>query len=158
MKWATFVKADAKLKLALIVTFILVCIIFAYTSDYNLATGSGNLCMLLFIVSNSYVPVKRLRLFFMLKDQQGFFTKFVRIHCWLNTGMFVAGCIHCYVTRWHNIYLWISLVIMGWLVLGGFIMRFKYQATVRKGLYILHTQQFMFYILCFCLLKGHYVF
>lgn len=152
-----FDSAENRLKAILLTIFIVFCLLFAFFSDYNLPTGSGNLSMLLFIAAQSYVPAKRLRLFFMLKDDV-FFQKFLRVHCWLNVAGFTAACIHCYVTHWHNNYLWVALIIMGWLTFGGAILRFKYPPSVRKGLYFLHTQMFMFFVLLFCLLKGHYVF
>ncbi|MEI8346732.1 MAG: hypothetical protein WCG27_04645 [Pseudomonadota bacterium] len=141
----------------LITAFVILCILYAYWSDYNLATGSGNLSMFLFILAQVYIPIKRIRLAFMLKDD-AFSAAILRIHCALNVGAFTAVCIHCYVTKWHNTELWISLIIMGWLTIGGMILRYKYPPTIRKGLYFLHTQDVLFIVLCFCLLKGHYVF
>ncbi len=152
-----FKTSDTRLKAILLAVFVLCCVLFAIWSDYNFATGSGNLCMLLFIAAQSYLPAKHLRIWFMLKDDI-FFAKFLRVHCWLNVACFIAMCIHCYVTHWHNTWLWIGLIIMGWLTFGGAILRFKYPPSVRKGLYFLHTQMFLFIALCFCLLKGHYVF
>ncbi|MBF0492787.1 MAG: hypothetical protein HQM15_08405 [Deltaproteobacteria bacterium] len=157
-----FSSADIRLKTLLILALILACILFAYWSDYNLATGSGNLCMVLFIAAQSYIPAKYLRLFFMLKDD-AFFATFLRVHCWINIILFVAACLHCYVTHWHNTYLWVALILMGWLTFGGVVLRFKYlmdglHPVVGKGLYFLHTQMVVFFIMCLCLLKGHYVF
>ena len=51
-----------------------------------------------------------------------------------------------------------SLVLMGVLTLNGFVMRLKYPPRFRKGLYLLHSQQFVFIALLYSMLKGHYVF
>lgn len=157
MNWLLKADSELALKAALVVVFIVLCVFLAWVSDYNWPTGTGNLCMIMFIVANAYFPFKRLRIVFMFKDERGFIDKYIKLHSWLNAAMFAAACIHCYVTRWENSYLWYSLIIMGWMTVGGFIMKFKYPPAVRKGLYILHTQQFLFFVLCFFLLKGHYV-
>lgn len=133
--------------------------IYAYMSDYNLATGTGNLSMVLFLAANVYFPAKRIRLRYGLKNVQPQFDRLLVLHIWTNTAAFVAACIHCYVSLWSNNWLILALVIMGWLTVGGFLMWIKYQpGKVKKGLYILHTQQVLFFIMVFAMLKGHYVF
>ena len=137
---------------------LLACL-YAFTSDYNLATGSGNLCMFLFIAANIYFPAKRMRIHYQVRDVQPLFNKLLIYHIWLNTASFIVACIHCYITLWSNNWLILALVIMGWLTFGGFLMWLKYPpAQVKKGIYILHTQQVLFFIMIFALLKGHYVF
>jgi hypothetical protein len=138
---------------------VLVAALFAWQSDYNLATGTGNLSMVLFLAANTYFPVKRVRIRYQVRDVQGFFDKFLVYHIWLNTASFGVGCIHCYFNPWTNNWLRLVLVLMGLLTVGGFLMWMKYPpARVKKGLYILHTQQFLFFLMVFALLKGHYVF
>ncbi|UCG80419.1 MAG: hypothetical protein JSV60_10745 [Desulfobacterales bacterium] len=139
--------------------FLLLAVIYAYNSDYNLATGTGNLCMVLFLAANVYFPAKRLRLRYNLKDVQPYFNKLLVYHIWLNTTSFIVACIHCYVALWSNNWLMVSLFIMGWLTVGGFLMWIKYPpAKVKKGVYLLHTQQVLFVFMVFAMLKGHYVF
>ncbi len=152
-----FESAENRLKIILFMAFTILCILIAVLSDYNFATGSGNLTMILFVIAQAYLPARRLRIFFMLKDD-AFFGIFLRVHCWLNTLAFVWSCVHCYATHWHNTYLWIALGLMGWLTFGGMILRFRYPPAIGKGLYFLHTQTIVFVIMCLCLLKGHYVF
>jgi hypothetical protein len=137
----------------------LLAILYAFTSDYNLATGSGNLCMFLFIAANIYFPAKRIRIYYQVKDVQPQFNKLLIYHIWLNTASFAVACLHCYITLWSNNWLLLALFIMGWLTFGGFLMWLKYPpAKVKKGIYILHTQQVLFFIMIIALLKGHYVF
>ena len=139
--------------------FLLAAVLYAYNSDYNLATGTGNLCMVLFLAANVYFPAKRIRLRYSLQNVQPYFNRLLVYHIWLNTASFVTACIHCYVSLWANNWLVLALCIMGWLTVGGFLMWIKYQpAKVKKGMYILHTQQFLFFIMVFAMLKGHYVF
>jgi hypothetical protein len=63
------------------------------------------------------------------------------------------------VSLWSNNWLVLALFIMGWLTVGGFLMWIKYQpGKVKKGMYILHTQQILFFVMAIAMLKGHYVF
>ena len=140
-------------------TFLLLAVIYAYNSDYNLATGTGNLSMVLFLAANVYFPAKRIRLRYNLRNVQPYFNKLLVYHIWLNTTSFVVACIHCYVSLWSNNWLMVALFIMGWLTVGGFLMWIKYPpAKVKKGIYLLHTQQALFVVMVFAMLKGHYVF
>lgn len=132
--------------------------VFAIYSDYNLATGTGNLSLLLFLAANIYFPAKRIRLRYNVRHGKIFFAKFLVWHIWLNTAAFVVACIHCYISLWSNNWLLIALALMGWLTLGGFLMWIKYPpAKLRKGIYLLHTQQLVFVLLIFAMLKGHYL-
>ncbi|NVM23460.1 MAG: hypothetical protein HWN68_16975 [Desulfobacterales bacterium] len=140
-------------------TFLLLAVIYAYNSDYNLATGTGNLSMVLFLAANVYFPAKRIRLRYNLRNVQPYFNKLLAYHIWLNTTAFIVACIHCYVSLWSNNWLMTALFIMGWLTVGGFLMWIKYPpAKVKKGIYLLHTQQVLFVVMVFAMLKGHYVF
>jgi len=137
----------------------LLAVVYAYNSDYNLATGTGNLSMVLFLAANIYFPAKRLRLRYGFKNVQDHFNRLLVYHIWLNTAAFIAACIHCYVSLWGNNWLMAALYIMGWLTVGGFLMWIKYPpGKVKKGMYLLHTQQVLFFIMVFAMLKGHYVF
>ena len=146
-------------KRAIILTVLIVLgVIYAYTSDYNLATGTGNLAMVLFLAANVYFPAKKIRIYYNIKQSQNFYNKLLVFHIWLNTSSFIVTCIHCYVTLWSNNWLLTALFLMGWLTFGGFLMWIKYQpGKVKKGVYILHTQQVLFFIMIFAMLKGHYV-
>jgi len=145
-------------RLYYLATFLFVCVVYAVNSDYNLATGSGNLSMVLFLAANVYFPVKRLILHYKMKGTQEIMRQLLIYHIWLNTFSFLAACIHCYVALWGNIWLNIALALMGFLTFFGFLMWIKYQpGKVKKGIYILHTQQFLFFIMIFAMLKGHYV-
>ncbi|MBI5481367.1 MAG: hypothetical protein HY906_21085 [Deltaproteobacteria bacterium] len=132
--------------------------VLCYVTDYNWPTRSGNLSILLFVAANTYIAANHLRKRFRFRGVQLYYTWLLRWHCYLNTAGFVAACFHCYTTSWANNWLWLSLVLMGVLTVGGFLMRFRYPPKVRKGLYVLHTQQVAFLLLLYSLLKGHYVF
>lgn len=140
------------------VFFFVCCVAFAKLSDYNWATGTGNLCLILFLAANVYIPAKWLRKRFRFPGVQPYFSWLLRWHCVLNALAFVGGLIHCYTTSWANVWLWTSLVLMGLLTLNGFIMRLKYPPRLRKGLYFLHTQQIIFCCLLYAMAKGHYLF
>jgi hypothetical protein len=141
-----------------IIVFLVWCLSFAYYSDYNWPTGTGNLCMILFLAANVYIPAKWLRKKYKFRGVQPYYSWLLKSHCYLNTAAFVASCIHCYTTSWANYWLYISLVLMGILTLNGFIMKLKYPPKFRKGLYVLHTQQLVFFCMLYSMLKGHYVF
>jgi len=138
--------------------FALWCVAFAYFSDYNWPTGTGNLCLILFLAANVYIPAKRLRRHYRFHRVQRYFDWLLKAHCYLNTAAFVMSLVHCYTTSWANVWLWLSLVLMGVLTLNGFVMKLKYPPKLRKGLYVLHTQQVVLICLVYAMLKGHYVF
>jgi hypothetical protein len=138
--------------------FLVFCVGFAYVSDYNWPTGTGNLCLILFLAANVYIPAKRLRLKYRWPRVQHYFSWLLKSHCYLNTAAFVMSLVHCYTTAWANFWLWLSLVLMGVLTLNGFIMKLRYPPKLHKGLYVLHTQQIVFVCLLYAMLKGHYVF
>jgi hypothetical protein len=139
------------------VVVILVTIVVTYITDYNWPTRTGNLCVFLFVAANTYIPANRLRKRFRFRGVQVYYVWMVRWHCYLNTAAFVAACVHGYVTSWTNNWLWLSLYLMGVLTINGFLLKFRYPPKVRKGLYVLHTQQLAFLLLLYSLLKGHYV-
>ena len=143
----------------MLVLLAALAVLYAYVSDYNLATGTGNLSMVLFLAANIYFPAKRIRLRYSLKNVQDPFDRLLVFHIWTNTSAFVVACIHCYVSLWSNNWLILALVVMGWLTVGGFLMWIKFKpGKVKKGMYILHTQQVLFFVMVFAMLKGHYVF
>ncbi|WP_173080280.1 hypothetical protein [Fundidesulfovibrio magnetotacticus] len=145
-------------RLAYLGVFLFLCTVYAVNSDYNFATGSGNLSMVLFLAANVYFPVKRIVLHYRLKGTQEIMRQLLIYHIWLNTFSFLAACVHCYVALWGNFWLMVALSLMGFLTFFGFLMWIKYQPNrMKKGIYILHTQQFLFFIMIFAMLKGHYV-
>ncbi|MBF0451864.1 MAG: hypothetical protein HQK75_14260 [Candidatus Magnetomorum sp.] len=153
-----FGSSSLKNKLIFLSTCFVLGTLYAYTSDYNLATGTGNLTMVLFLGANIYFPAKKIRFYYSMKNVQGYFNKLLVFHIWLNTSAFIVTCIHCYVTLWSNNWLMVALFLMGWLTFGGFLMWIKYPpGKVKKGVYILHTQQVLFFVMVFAMLKGHYV-
>lgn len=146
-------------RLAFLAVFLLLSCLYAVYSDYNLATGTGNLSMLLFLAANVYFPFKRLLIHYRIKAVQSFMHRLLVYHIWLNTLSFLVACVHCFVTLWGNNWLMLALTLMGLLTFLGFLMWIKYQpGHVKKGIYILHTQQFLFFVMLFAMLKGHYVF
>ena len=153
-----FGRSPLKRKIIFLSIFFVMAVLYAFNSDYNLATGTGNLAMVLFLAANVYFPAKKIRIYYGLKHVQEDFNNLLVYHIWLNTSSFVATCIHCYVTIWSNNWLIFALFLMGWLTFGGFLMWIKYQpGKVKKGVYILHTQQVLFFVMIFAMLKGHYV-
>ncbi|HIJ79402.1 MAG: hypothetical protein OEY01_10620 [Desulfobulbaceae bacterium] len=132
--------------------------VYALYSDYNFATGTGDLSMVMFILANIYFPAKRIRLYLNAKNTQTFFNRYLVYHIWLNTAAFAVACYHCYITLWSNNWLMVALFLMGWLTAGGFLMWIKYPpGKIKKGMYLLHTQQVLFFVMIFAMLKGHYV-
>ena len=150
---------SVKGRLIYLAIFIAICTFYALASDYNIATGTGNVCFILFLAANSYFPAKRIILHYKIKGIQPFMNRMLVYHIWLNTFSFIAACIHCWVTPWGNYWLMLALALMGHLTFFGFLMWIKYQpGRVKKGIYILHTQQVVFFLMIFAMLKGHYIF
>jgi len=155
---ALFGKGSLKNRAILVGILMVLGGIYAGKSDYNLATGSGNLCMVLFLAANVYFPAKYIRFKYAIKDIQPLFNRLLVWHIWLNTSSFLVGCIHWYVSLWSNDWLLAAFFMMGWLTCGGFLMFLKFQpGKVKKGIYLLHTQQLVFFLMVIAMLKGHYV-
>ncbi|VEN74101.1 Magnetosome protein Mad2 [Candidatus Desulfarcum epimagneticum] len=147
-----------KKKIIFLAFFFWLGTVYALYSDYNMATGSGNLSMVLFLLANTYFPAKRIRLRYKARHTQGFFNRFLVFHIWLNTSAFGVACYHCYVSLWSNLWLMLALALMGWLTIGGFLMWIRFKPSkMKKGIYLLHTQQVVFFIMIYAMLKGHYV-
>ncbi len=153
-----FGRGSLKNRVIFIFALMVLGCLYAFYSDYNLATGSGNLSMVLFLGANIYFPAKRIRLKYSMKNVQSEFNSLLVWHIWLNTSSFFVACMHCYVSLWSNTWLIAALFMMGWLTFGGFLMWFRFQpGRVKKGMYLLHTQQVLFFMMIFAMLKGHYV-
>ena len=90
-----------KKRAVIIGCFLLAAVLYAYHSDYNLATGTGNLCMVLFLAANIYFPAKRIRLRYSLKNVQPYFNTLLVYHIWLHTAAFVTACIFSRSTSSH---------------------------------------------------------
>ena len=130
----------------------------AWVSDYNWPTRTGNVSIVLFLAANIYIPAKWLRKWFHFRGVQVYYAWLLRWHCLLNTSSFIVVLLHAYTASWANKWLWLSFFVMGGLTVGGFLLRLKYPPKIRKGLYLLHTQQIAFVVLLYAMLKGHYVF
>ncbi|MBT3235396.1 MAG: hypothetical protein HN353_05560 [Bdellovibrionales bacterium] len=141
-----------------VLSLIIVSLLIVKFSDYNLATGAGNLSLMLFFLANTYVPAKHLRQLFHLKNVDKFFITFLHWHCQMNLWAFLVACVHAYLTNWTNFWLEVALVLMGWLTFGGFLLKYRYNARVQKWVYLLHSQLILFVIMVYALLEGHYVF
>jgi len=139
-----------------LIVFISLCIVFARFSDYNLATGTGNLTVVLFLLANTYIPAKWLKNRFKFKGVAKQFNELLGYHCILNIFGFFSCIIHGYLSHWVNFWLQVTVVLMGFLVVGGFFLRFKFSTKIKKGIYFIHTQQWLFILLLFSLLQGHY--
>ena len=141
----------------IVVVFVLACF-YAVFSGYNAATITGNLCTVFFLLGNTYVPMKRIRFWITGKDVAEDMNLLLGWHCVFNIVAFFLCVLHCYLAQWVNNWMKLTIVLMGWLVLGGFFLKFKYSAKLKKGIYVLHSQQFVFLLLLYAVLKGHYVF
>lgn len=90
----------------------------------------------------------------------------MRLHrkVWLPTHL-VSGVATVVLGTWHglleeegNALLWGSMVLFGFLTVGGAILAWKWTpATVRKGVYLLHSQQVVFLATLAALVVGHLV-
>ena len=85
------------------------CVAFAYFSDYNWPTGTGNLCLVLFFAANIYVPAKWLRKRYRFRGAQPYFNWLLRSHCYVNSAAFITAVIHCRTTSWTNN--WLFMIV-----------------------------------------------
>lgn len=83
---------------------------------------------------------------------------------WLPTHL-VSGVATVILGTWHglrveegNALLWGSMVLFGFLTVGGAILAWKWTpASVRKGVYLLHSQQVVFLVTLGALIGGHFL-
>lgn len=83
---------------------------------------------------------------------------------WLPTHL-VSGVATVVLGTWHgllveegNVVLWGSMVLFGFLTLGGAVLAWKWTpASVRKGVYLLHSQQIVFLVTLAALIGGHFL-
>lgn len=90
----------------------------------------------------------------------------MRLHrkVWLPTHL-VSGLATVVLGTWHgllveegNVVLWGSMVLFGFLTVGGAILAWKWTpASVRKGVYLLHSQQVVFLVTLGALIGGHFM-
>ncbi|MGB0652691.1 MAG: hypothetical protein ACPGQL_05775 [Thermoplasmatota archaeon] len=77
------------------------------------------------------------------------------VHAGAGVVALATGLIHGVLMRDHWT-LWVSMGIMGFLVVGGALLQWKWTPSkVRKGVYLLHTQQTLFVALIALLVIGH---
>lgn len=88
----------------------------------------------------------------------------MRLHrkAWLPTHLVagvatvVLGTLHGLAEEHGNWMLWTAMVVFGFLVVGGAVLAWKWTpATVRKGVYLLHSQQVLFLANLALLVVGH---
>ncbi len=78
------------------------------------------------------------------------------IHLTTGVATVVLGILHGLAEEHGNWMLWTSMGAFGFLTAGGAILAWKWTpATVRKGVYLLHTQQLLFVATLALLWVGH---
>ena len=101
-----------------------------------------------------------------LRGNKEMLVKTMRLHrrVWLPIHL-ITGVATLVLGTWHglleeegNWMLWGSMVAFGFLTAGGAVLAWKWTpAVVRKGVYLLHTQQVVFLVTVALLIAGHLV-
>ena len=79
-----------------------------------------------------------------------------KVHAWSSIGFCLAVFLHWNYSVQGNTLLTLSLVIVGWLTIAGFLLRHRLvKGTVRKNVALLHSQQLIFFILLLLVVVGH---
>ena len=77
-------------------------------------------------------------------------------HLLAGVATVVLGTLHGLAVEEGNVLLWTSMVLFGFLAVGGAVLAWKWTpATVRKGVYLLHSQQVVFLANIVLLVAGH---
>jgi hypothetical protein len=80
------------------------------------------------------------------------------VHLVTGVATVVLGTLHGLAEEEGNWMLWASMASFGFLTAGGAILAWKWTpATIRKGVYLLHTQQLLFIATLVLLWVGHAV-
>lgn len=78
------------------------------------------------------------------------------LHAVAGLVAFVAGAAHGATAERSSPLLWAGVSLLGILVVGGALLRRRWvPGGVRRGAYLLHSQQFLFAVLLAVLLLGH---
>ena len=133
--------------------------------DRGEALGTAALVALVAVGATAAVNLARRRwLLPALKGRKDALATTMRLHrkVWLPihlvTGLatLVLGIVHGLAEEHGNWMLWTSMGAFGFLTAGGSILAWKWTpAKVRKGVYLLHTQQVLFVATLVLLLLGH---
>lgn len=79
------------------------------------------------------------------------------LHEWLSTGFCLAAILHWYYSDRGNNYLHVALVMVIWLTLAGYVLRYRMAIReTQKNVKLVHTQRFLFYALIGLLVVGHF--
>lgn len=136
--------------------------------DDDLSEGAATAALAFLGVTSAYVPfnvakrrllVPRLRRNPAALKRLTLWSRNVVLPLHLVTGFlaFAVGAVHGFTAKGSNLLLWSALVLMGLLVVGGALMRWKWApASVKKGAYLLHAQQVLFWALLALLAAGHF--
>jgi hypothetical protein len=78
------------------------------------------------------------------------------MHVWCSTAFAGAAILHWYFSDRGNMFLHIALMIVIWLTLAGFVLRYRLaEKETNKNLRLLHTQRWLFVALLVLLIVGH---
>jgi hypothetical protein len=135
--------------------------------DDETSEKAGEWALALLVGTIAFVPlnvVKRKVLLPRLRKHPAALKRVVRLdrrivlpsHMLLGLAAFGAGAYHGFTAEGANVLLWAGLAMMGLLVVGGALLRWKWvPGKVRKAAYLLHAQNAMLGLLVALLLLGH---
>jgi hypothetical protein len=119
----------------------------------------GQVALILYIIANIYLLVKYIRVKYKMRNPElmRLSRKLFKIHMVTNVAAFGATLVHYYYAEYWNIFLEISLYLLLWLNVAGFMLKgnFAKDKKVKKALRLLHTQQYVTVTLLLLLIIGH---
>jgi hypothetical protein len=79
------------------------------------------------------------------------------LHEWLSSGFCLAAILHWYYSDRGNNFLHVALLMVIWLTLAGYVLRYRMAIReTQKNVKMVHTQRFLFYALVGLLVVGHF--
>jgi hypothetical protein len=117
----------------------------------------GFVALGLFLIACVYVVMRSL----MKAYPQTFKGKFrikpwFTVHEWCSSAFCIAAILHWWFSDRGNMFLHIALLIVVWLTVAGYVLRYRVaQKETQKNLRLLHTQRGLFIALLVLLLVGH---
>jgi hypothetical protein len=80
-----------------------------------------------------------------------------QVHEWCSLGFTTSAIMHWYYSVRGNNFLHVALLLVIWLTVAGYVLRYRMsEKGLRKNVRLLHSQRFFFFGLVFLLVIGHF--
>lgn len=126
--------------------------------NMNMPQVFGHIALFFFVLANVYTPAKWMTKQFPENSAiKKSLADFLPVHIKFNILALIFTIFHMLTEYTGNLLLYLSMVMMLWLTMGGFMMRTQFQVpgALRQHARKVHAQLLIFWILIGLLIVGH---